>query len=109
MATVLDEIAQGVAAAARGLADGWPDARGREWAERLLLVHHALGRDADAAAELGRAIDRVAAATPASVDDPSGAPSGGYGPSLGSTSARRVHDRPGVTIPRLNDAAGTEG
>ena len=104
VAAVLDEMTEHVATAARRLAEGWPDARGREWTERLLVLRHALHRDADAATELGRAIEVAA-------DDPSsdaGPPSYG-GPLLGSTGARRVDDRRGVTIPRLNDGPDDGG
>ena len=103
IARTLDEMTDHVATAARRLAEGWPDARGREWTERLLVLRHALRRDADAAAELGRAIE-VAADGPSSDDGPS------YGgPLLGSTAGRHVDDRRGVTIPRLNDGADDGG
>ena len=100
----LDEMTDHVATAARRLAEGWPDARGREWTERLLVLRHALRRDAAAAAELGRAIE-VAADDPSSDDGP---PSYG-GPLLGSTGGRHVDDRRGVTIPRLNDGPDDGG
>src|SRR6185437_5941741 len=64
VATALDEIADHVGAAARRLAEGWPDDRGREWTKRLVALHGALRRDASAADQLGRAIGQVA-------DDPS--------------------------------------
>ena len=107
VAAVLDEITDRVGTAARRLSDGWPDARGREWTERLVVLHHALRRDADAAAALGQAIGH--AADDPSADDPTddGPPSSG--PLLGGTSARRVDDRRGVTIPRLNDGADGGG
>jgi hypothetical protein len=98
LVTALDEITDHVGAAARRLADRWPDARGREWADRLHALHRALEGHAAAAAELGWAIDRAA-------DDVAGADDGspGYGPLLGGTNGRHADDRRGVTIPRLND------
>jgi hypothetical protein len=103
VAKALDEVTDQVGSIARRLADGWPDARGREWSERLLVLHHALHREADAAADLGRAVGDVTHGSDA--DDGSS----GYGPLLGGTAARRVDDRRGVTIPRLNDEADAGG
>jgi hypothetical protein len=102
----LDAVTAQVGAAARRLADGWTDARGQEWTDRLHVVHRALERDADAAAALGRAADRLAddLASPAALD---GGPS--YGPLLGGTAGRRVDDRRGVTVPQLNDPADGPG
>jgi hypothetical protein len=104
LVTALDDITDHVGAAARHLADHWPDARGHEWADRLNLLHRALEGHAVAAAELGQSIDRAA-------DDVSGPDDGslGYGPLLGGTGGRHVDDRRGVTIPRLNDDADDGG
>ena len=101
LATALDEVTEQVGVAARRVADGWPDALGQEWGERLLQLRRMIDRDADDARELGRAIDRVAAVSPAAGDD---AQPGLVGPQLGGTGARRVEDRRGVAIPWLGDA-----
>lgn len=84
---------------ARRVAEGWPDPRGDAWRDRLLDLHGALRRDADAAAELGRTIERLAdaQATPSLV----GSRAERTGPRLGSTEARQVDDERGVDIPWL--------
>jgi len=105
VAGALNGITDQVEAAARRLADGWPDARGREWTERLHVLQRALEGHADAATQLGRVIGHAA-------DDQalSGDPGSlGYGPLLGGTGGRHVDDRRGVTIPRLNDEADGGG
>jgi hypothetical protein len=105
VATALGGITDEVETAARRLADGWPDDRGREWTERLHALQHALEGHADAAAQLGRVIGHAA-------DDQalSGDPGPlAYGPLLGGTGGRHVDDRRGVTIPRLNDEADDGG
>ena len=56
-----------------------------------------LADDADAAAELGRAVERA-------TDEPIGPASAG--PRLGGTAARRVDDERGVRIPQLDDPPG---
>jgi hypothetical protein len=105
LAAVLGEVAAQVGATARRLADGWPDAHGAEWADRLHALGAALDREADAAAGLGRALDRLpgghdghggADGPAASVGDAAVAGS----PRLGDTAARRADDRRGVDIPR---------
>ena len=93
LTTALDEVTGRVDAAARRLADAWPDARGEEWAHRLRVLRRALERDADAAVEFGRAVDRLADPSP-------------DGPRLGDTGAVRVDSRRGVTIPQLNGPFG---
>jgi hypothetical protein len=95
LATALDEVTEQVGAAARRIADGWPDAHGRDWTERLLQLRRVLDRDAADAHDLGRAIDRVA-----EVADGNPLP---VGPQLGGTAGRHVDDRRGVTIPQLGD------
>jgi hypothetical protein len=101
----LTETAEHVADVARRLSRCWLDDRGREWTERLVTLRRALERDADAAAELGRAIDRVADSATASDTDESVHP-GTFGPRLGSTTSRRADDDRGVRIPRLNEPEG---
>ena len=93
LTTALDEVTGRIDAEARRLADAWPDARGEEWGHRLRVLRRALERDADAAVEFGRAVDRLAAPAP-------------DGPRLGDTGAVRVDGRRGVTIPQLNDPFG---
>ena len=93
LTTALDEVTGRIDAAARRLADAWPDARGEEWVHRLRVLRRALERDADAAVEFGRAVDRLAAPIP-------------DGPRLGDTGALRVDGRRGVTIPQLNGPLG---
>ena len=100
LATALDEVAEQVAAAALRVADGWPDARGREWSDRLVLLRRVIDRDADDAHELGRTIDRVADVTATAAGDPL---TGAVGPQLGGFGGQHVDDRRGVTIPQLND------
>jgi hypothetical protein len=97
LAAALEEVTEQIDAAARRVADGWPDPRGRDWIDRLLLLRRNIDRDAADADELGRAIDRVAEVT-AGED-----PAGGVGPQLGGFGGRHADDRRGVTIPQLND------
>jgi hypothetical protein len=118
LAAVLDEVAGRIDAVSRQLSDAWPDARGDEWVHRLRDLRSAVQRDADAAVEFGRAVDRLAgpAADGPRLDGsqfggplPGGPQFGGPppgGPQLGGTGAARVDDRRGVTIPRLNDPTG---
>jgi hypothetical protein len=98
-ATLTDVVAE-VDRITRRVAEGWPDPRGTAWRERLLAARTELQRDADAAAELGRMIDRL---------DAAGAPGVGSrtertGPRLGSTEARRADDERGVDIPWLGES-----
>jgi hypothetical protein len=93
LTTALDEVTERIDAVARRLADAWPDTRGEEWVQRLRVLRRGLERDADAAVEFSRAIDRLA--------DPAG-----DGARLGGTAAVRVDERRGVTIPQLNDPLG---
>jgi hypothetical protein len=83
----------------------WPDARGREWTERVHRMRRSLGSEADAAAELGRAVARIADAL-AGGPPPLGlrAPAG---PRLGGTEARRAEDDRGVRIARLDEDCGS--
>jgi hypothetical protein len=97
LTTALDEVGGRIDAVARRLADAWPDARGDDWVHRLQVLRRAVERDADAAAEFGRAVDRLAGHDLGPIPD---------GPRLGGTAAVRVGDRRGVTIPQLNDPLG---
>jgi hypothetical protein len=82
---------------ARRVAVSWPDARGDACGDRLHALSCSLERDADAAAELGRTIDRLV--------DAQSTPSFGssrrerLGPRLGDIEARRADDERGVDIP----------
>jgi hypothetical protein len=96
LTTALDEVTERIDAVARRLADAWPDTRGEEWVQRLRVQRRALERDADAAAEFGRAVDRLV--------DPAGTVVDGA--RLGGTAGVRVEERRGVTIPQLNDPPG---
>jgi hypothetical protein len=100
LAAVLDEVAAQAGATARRLAEGWPDAHGAEWAHRLHALGAALQRDADAAVEFGRALDRLPDEPdgPTATADDDATVAGG--PRLGDTAARRADDRRGVVIPR---------
>lgn len=104
LAGALDEVGAQVERVARRVAAAWPDEHGREWTERALLVRRALAREADVAAELGRAIARLADGIAA--DGPTSLPFSGAGPRLGGTAARRAADERGVRIPRLGDDGG---
>lgn len=97
LAGVLDEVTAQLAVAAARLADGWPDLRGEEWAHRLRVLGATLQREADAAVEFGRAVDRVPDTAAPLVDGDAGVADG---PRLGDTAARRADDRRGVTIPQ---------
>jgi hypothetical protein len=105
LVATVTESAEQVADVARRLTHCWPDDRGRECTERLVTLRRTLERDADAAAELGRAIDRVADSATASDTDESLHP-WTFGPRLGSTTSRRADDDRGVRIPRLNEPEG---
>jgi hypothetical protein len=92
---VVDEV-EGIV---RRVAASWRDPRGDAWRDRLHALSGSLERDAEAAAELGRTIDRLV--------DPQSRPSSGHprserlGPRLGDIEARRVDDERGVDIPWL--------
>jgi hypothetical protein len=104
VAAALDEAAGEVGRLAARLAAGWPDEHGREWTERALRLRRSLDREADAAAELGRAVARIADVLAG------GAPPLGLrappGPRLGGTEARRAEDDRGVRIARLDEDLG---
>ena len=97
LTAALDEVTGRIDAVARRLAAAWPDTGGEEWVHRMHVLRRVLERDADAAAEFGRAVDRLA--------DPTVGPTA-EGARLGGTGAVRVDDRRGVAIPQLNDPLG---
>ncbi len=114
LAWALDDVSARLDSVVRQVAEGWPDAHGAEWAERLVAVRRTLAHDADAAAELGRTIDRVAQHVAVLSDGPSAEPYPTLhpdvsGPRLGGTSGRRVDDERGVTVPRLSDTTDGTG
>jgi len=108
LADVLGDVGRRVAQLAEQLARDWPDANGREWAERTARVGGALEREAVAAEELGAAYARQQAAE---TDDPScasppitgagGVPGRRTGIRLGGTDAVRVEDEHGMRIAEL--------
>ena len=100
LAATLDDAVAEVEGIARRVAAGWPDPRGTAWRERLLAARTELQRDADAAAELARMIDRLDAPSPPGV----GSRTERTGPRLGSTEARRADDERGVDIPWLGES-----
>jgi hypothetical protein len=105
LASVLDDVAGQVEVAARHLAAGWTDTRGVESADRLAALGRTLEREADAAVEFVRAIDRVPDEDDRTAPgvDPYAGPGG---PRLGGTDARRVGDGRGVRIPRWAEDGG---
>jgi hypothetical protein len=102
LASTLDDVADQVGVAARRLTEGWPDARGVEWADRLVGLRRTLEHEAAAALEFVRAVDRVPddEDVPAPDADPYAAPTG---PRLGGTDARRAGDGRGARIPRWDE------
>lgn len=95
------------------IAQDWPDERGREWAERLGLLHRRLGRDASAAVELGDRLVRQ----PERVDDGGLPPATGTvsngarrpGMRLGDTGASRAQEGRGMRIAELPDPGEPPG
>lgn len=116
LATALAEAGARVARLSRQIAEDWPDAHGREWADRADRLCRELGRDALASAELGEALAREAAATEraASTAVAQGCPAGGPAPSgrgmrLGGTDSRREDDGRGMRIAELPSEHGPPG
>lgn len=83
----------------------WPDTRGREWAELAGRLRRELGRQAEAAVELGEMLARRAA----DAEDYGGSSAPVVGPAqrsgarLGGTDASRVGADRGVRIAELPD------
>jgi hypothetical protein len=109
IAEVLGDVGRRVAQLGEQVARDWPDDHGREWAQRTAEIRGSLGREAVAAAELGEAYSRQAAASDG--PDPAGAPlptvPGGLasrrtGMRLGGTDAVRVEDERGMRIAELD-------
>lgn len=93
LAEALLDIGRRVGQLAEQIGLDWPDPAGREWAERAAQVRVELGREADAAAELGAGYAR-GLPVPGSVDRRTGA-------RLGGTEASRVDDERGIRIAEL--------
>ena len=107
LAAALDRTVERLDTTARGVAEGWPDARGREWADRLALLRREVLRDADDAHALGRTVERLAGDLAVDLAaDPADPAPGPVGPRLGGIAAGRVDERRGVTIPQLGDRPG---
>lgn len=92
-------VVAGIEGIARRVALSWPDARGDAWRNRLHALSCSLERDAEAAAELGRTIDRLV--DPQSTLSFGRSRSERLGPQLGDIEARRMDDERGVDIPWL--------
>jgi hypothetical protein len=104
-AEVLGDVGRRAAQLGDLIAHDWPDARGREWAERTSLLGSLLGREATAAAELGEAYARQAADAPvpsAPLFPGTGGAARRTGMRLGSTDAQRVDDERGMRIAELD-------
>jgi hypothetical protein len=102
LAEVLGDIGRRTVALGELVAHDWPDARGREWAERASLLGVLLGREATAAAEQGDAYARQAADGPALPFPVPGGAGRRTGMRLGGTDAQRVDDERGMRIAELD-------
>lgn len=100
LAEVLGDVGRRAVELGQLVARDWPDARGRECAERASLLGALLGREATAAGELGEAYARQAADAPAPLF-PGGA-GRRTGMRLGGTDAQRVDDERGMRIAELD-------
>ena len=100
LADVLGVVGRRVAELGELVAHDWPDARGREWAERTSLLGALLGLEATAAGELGEAYARQAADAPGPLF-PGGA-GRRTGMRLGGTDAHRVDEERGMRIAELH-------
>jgi hypothetical protein len=100
---VLGDVGRRAAQLGELVGRDWPDANGREWAERASLLGSLLGREAAAAAELGGAYARQAAESPAPPPFPwvGGGAGRRTGMRLGGTDAERVDDERGMRIAEL--------
>jgi hypothetical protein len=108
LATVLADVGRRTGELADLVDRDWPDAHGREWAERAASLRSALRREADAAAELGGAYDRAATEAPGPAGLPplpgltAAGPGRRTGMRLGETDAQRVADERGMRIAGLD-------
>jgi hypothetical protein len=99
VAAVLRAASDQTARLAVRVAEDWLDERGREWAERVALIHRELDRMATEAADLRARIadPDTAPPLPATI----GAGTGRRGPRLGGTAGERVDDTYGMRIAEL--------
>jgi hypothetical protein len=102
LAEVLGDVGRRAAQLGEQIAHDWPDAHGRDWAERTSLLGSLLGREANAASELGEAYARQSADTTTPLFP--GTAGGGRrtGMRLGGTDAQRVDDERGMRIAELD-------
>ncbi|MHA6617522.1 hypothetical protein [Pseudonocardia sp. DLS-67] len=87
LAEVLGDVGRRAVELGQLVARDWPDAHGREWAERTSSLGGLLQREATAAAELGGSYARAGRGT---------------GMRLGGTDAQRVDDERGMRIAGLD-------
>lgn len=117
LAIALAEMSVQVGELADRILRDWPDDRGRERAERTAALHRELGRDALAAAQLGKALARDAAedvdaggeAAPPALPALSLGPAWRPGTRLAGTEADRVDPERGVRIAQLPDPGPQPG
>lgn len=126
LAAALAEAGARTGGLAEQIARDWPDAHGREWAERAGRLRRELGREALAATELEEALARRAravdqespgpsSAIPTSPASPALPPVAGAGRStrpgmrLGGTESRREDGDRGMRIAELPPATGPSG
>jgi hypothetical protein len=100
LAEMLGDVGRRAARLGELVARDWPDANGREWAERTSLLGSLLGREATAAEELGAAYARQADAVPL-LPGAGGGAGRRTGVRLGGTDAERVDDERGMRIAEL--------
>lgn len=103
LAAVAADVGRRVRLLAEQVATDWPDARGREWANRAAGAGAELQRAADSAAELGATYARQAAALLTAAGGAGAALGRPAGMRLGGTAAARVEDEHGMRIAELTD------
>ena len=104
LAEALGDVGRRAAQLGELIGRDWPDAHGREWAERTSLLGSQLERESAAATELGGAYARQAAEAPAApppFPGVGGVASRRTGMRLGGTDAERVDDERGMRIAEL--------
>jgi hypothetical protein len=94
LAELLGDVGRRVAQLGDQLANDWPDAHGREWADRTAHVGGVLGREAAAAGELGAVYARQ-------TGDAGHFAGRRTGMRLGGTDAARAEDERGMRIAEL--------
>jgi hypothetical protein len=103
LADALADVGRRVGQLAEQIAQDWPDASGREWAERAGQVGTELGREAAVASEIGAGYARRSAEVEAEPALPTAGMVAGRRPGvrLGGTEAHRVDDERGIRIAEL--------